>query len=185
VVIGGGASAPQCCGASSVGAKFDVYDGFIHHYQDVANYAASRTRVSDEVKDVVQEAYLRVFRLAHPERVREPRRFLFRMVRNLILDNVRRRRVRERHASADGPSVECLPDDTPAPDLAASDAEHRALLSAAVETLPERTRAIFVLHARAGLSYAEIAEHMALSKTAVAKHLAKAIAVVTEALDRA
>ncbi len=183
-MIGGGVSAAMPVKSDPESSVVGVYDGFTHHYHDVARYAASRTRVADEVKDVVQEAYLRVFRLTHPERVREPRRFLFRLVRNLILDGVRRRQVRERHAAGEDACVECLPDDAPAPDHAASETERRALLAAAVATLPERTRAIFILHSRAGMSYAEIADHMALSKTAVAKHLAKAVAVVTEALAR-
>ncbi|MFH1497480.1 MAG: RNA polymerase sigma factor [Verrucomicrobiota bacterium] len=184
VVIGGGVSARLDGEAGSQVSGLGAYEVFTHHYQDVTKYAASRTRVADEVKDVVQEAYLRVFRLTNPERVREPRRFLFRLVRNLILDNVRRRQVRERHAAAGDACVECLPDAAPAPDYAASETERRALLAGAVAMLPERTRAVFILHSRAGMSYAEIADHMALSKTAVAKHLAKAVAVVTEALAR-
>lgn len=183
-MTGGGVAASMAVKSSEDSPTIGSYESFTHHYEDVARYAASRTRVADEVRDVVQEAYLRVFRLTHPERVREPRRFLFRLVRNLLLDNFRWRQVRERHAGGEGVCVECLPDAAPAPDQAASDAERRAMLAAVVASLPERTRAIFVLHSRAGMSYAEIADHMALSKTAVAKHLAKAISVVTEELGR-
>lgn len=165
--------------AAVVAARDDV---FASYYQDVSLYAASRAKRGDEVKDIVQEAYLRVFRLAHPERVQAPRRFLFRTVRNLILDRARKRQVRERYAAADDALIETVPDLAPTPDVAAGNHERQAMLANAVSALPERTREIFILHAHERMSYSEIAEHMDLSKTAVAKHLARAISTVTTTL---
>ncbi|MET0263260.1 MAG: RNA polymerase sigma factor [Rariglobus sp.] len=173
-------SAPQPAAATTQPEA--SYGAFAEHYQDVTAYAASRARLGDEVRDVVQEAYLRVFKLRNPERIRTPKRFLFRTVRNLILDRVRKQQVRDRYAALDTDSVETVPDVAPTPALVACDRERRALLEAAAATLPERTREIFILNAYAHMSYSEIADHMGLSKTAVAKHLTRAIATVTAAL---
>ncbi|WP_244294864.1 MULTISPECIES: RNA polymerase sigma factor [Paracoccus] len=44
---------------------------------------------------------------------------------------------------------------------------------------PDKTRRIFVLHRIRGLSYREVAQHMALSESSVQKHLARALFEVT------
>lgn len=171
-------SLPPSSVLPSAAAKEQVFAGFVAHYGDVTSYAASRAKTGDEAGDIVQDAYLRVFRLPHPEKIREPRPFLFRLVRNLLIDRLRQREVRQRHA-AGCTDIERIADAAPQPDASAIAGERRALLAATVAALPGRTREIFILHAYARMSYAEIAVHMGLSKSGVAKHLAKAM----EAID--
>jgi len=43
-----------------------------------------------EVEDIVQETYVRVCQVKHPEDIRQPRSYLFRTARNLALDYLKR-----------------------------------------------------------------------------------------------
>lgn len=173
------ATSPQTVLASR--GKEGVLAGFTDHYDDVARYASGKTSGSVDAHDVVQDAYLRVMRLPHPENILAPKHFLFRLVRNLIIDRVRKQQVRDRHLVTFD-HAEPVADLSPAPDRAVVTQEQRALLEAALATLPERSREIFILNAYGHMSYAEIAEHMAISKSAVAKHLAKSMRRIHESL---
>ncbi len=92
---------------------------------------------ADAAEDAVQEAFLRVWRRADrydPSRG-APRAWFLRMVRNLSIDHLRARRVRDRaeDASAAQPIERPAPE---APDETVARGERAALLQAALATLP-------------------------------------------------
>jgi RNA polymerase sigma factor (sigma-70 family) len=59
-----------------------------------------------------------------------------------------------------------------------------AQLVAALRTLPERTRDVFMLRCFEGLKHAEIARLQGISVRASEGHLAKALACITHFLER-
>jgi len=140
------------------------------HQQTAASIARRMLGSLDGVEDVVQEAYLRVFRSA--ARYRPAARFstwLYRIVVNLCHDRLRRdgRRAVEltdRHAddSADDPPTV----------LEAGDAVRR--VRQAVDALPRRQRTAVILHRYQQLSHAEIAATTGWSVSAVESLLVRA-----------
>jgi RNA polymerase sigma-70 factor (ECF subfamily) len=108
----------------------------------------------DDANDLAQEALLRVRKGLESYQPGSMEAWLSRIVTNVFLDEVRRRRRRP---------VEALPDDPDRilPPMAAADVATDRLsdeVQAALRTLPEDFRAAVVLADVVGLSYEEIGE---------------------------
>jgi RNA polymerase sigma-70 factor (ECF subfamily) len=120
-------------------------------------YAVARAIVLDhhDAEDAVQDGLLHAYRALGRFRPGEPfGAWLHRIVANAALDLQRRRKVR---------STAVLPETVALPfrDPAESD-ELRRRLSAALERLPERQRAVIVLHDVEGFRHAEIGEMLGI-----------------------
>ncbi|WP_340266052.1 RNA polymerase sigma factor [Sphingobium mellinum] len=140
-------------------------------------------RVGDpvEAEDLLQELWLRV-----RERVDGPvengRAYLFRMAQNLVIDRRRerhRRMARERRWS-DEETGFARPGEDPADHRQSAEAlmiarEEVALLASAIGNLPEGARRAFKLHKLDGLTHAEVAQQLGISKSGVEKHMAVAM----------
>lgn len=122
------------------------------HQSRLVRFAARLLGDTDAAQDAAQEAFLRLWRLRASY---EPRgclqAYLLRTVRSVCLDHARVRRPWE-------PLEEGVGGTTPDPaDLAQSRSLAEAV-QAAVQSLPEPQRVVFVLSQYEGLSYAEIAD---------------------------
>lgn len=111
-----------------------------------------------DAEDVVQDAYLR-WRETDRTEVREPRRYLSRMVTRLALDRLRQRRAHERYV---GPWLPEPVATAPAPFDPLETVEQRDSIATATLFLMERLdpveRAVFVLRSAFEFPYDEIAE---------------------------
>lgn len=123
--------------------------------------------------DLVQDIFLRLW-----ERPQVPLddagAYLGRSANNALIDHVRAERVRRSYAE------NVLPEQyapaVPSPqDIVAARQELRRL-DEVIRALPERTRHVFLLNRVHGKSYAEIAMAMGISRSAVEKHVARAVA---------
>lgn len=124
--------------------------------------------------DAVQEAFLRLLRTP-TEGVRDPRSYLFRTAGNIAIDEFR---SRSRASAVIDPTAEIdhsVADPALQPDAALMSAERLAELDKALAELSPRAREVLLLHKFDGLSYAEIAERLGISKNTVMVHLANAI----------
>jgi RNA polymerase sigma factor (sigma-70 family) len=132
----------------------------------------------DAADDLIQEAFLRFETYEAKGDVREPEGFIARTVVNLAIDASRRR-----HRSP----IRVLPDEdlagfadaSPGPAEEAHAANRLKRLSEGLETLPARTRRILLAQRVDGLSYAAIAREEGITVSAVEKHVAKGILLLT------
>jgi RNA polymerase sigma-70 factor (ECF subfamily) len=135
---------------------------------------------SDEARDLVQEAFSRLAGSKLRGQVLQPAAFLNRIVRNLLID-------RRRRASARPPHLALEPDtDVPVRADQADALEYRQMKAryrAIVESLPPRTREVFLLHRVDGLGYRDIAERLDISVRTVEWHVAEAIIRIAKGLD--
>lgn len=151
-----------------------------HYYQELLNYFARMVRSRDGAADLVHEAYARVLALQQTGQVvHQPRALLYRTARNLLIDQHRRHAVRSVSHEADETS---LPDvaELPAPpgdepEVAATSAQGVASLIATIDALPLRCREAFILHKFDGLSQAEVAAQMGISRKMVEQHIQRAM----------
>jgi len=138
-------------------------------------------------EDTVQEAFMRLH--AQFDEVREPRRWLYRTVHNLALNQ---RRGAEKivaldlPASGDDPRPPSLdvPDPQPLPDEQIARLEGIGLVRLSLEALDERRRELIRLKFHEGLSYKEISVRTGLTVGHVGYLLHHAIKAIAEELAR-
>lgn len=126
--------------------------------------------------DIVQETYQRMSAGNLWQQADNPRAMLHRIAANLATDHERRDLVRYRYAQQAGLSSEDLqPADGLNPEQITVARQRLDKLVEAVNTLPPKCRAVFVLRKFEELSHAEIAERLGISRNMVEKHLRHAI----------
>ncbi len=129
-----------------------------------------------DVDDLVQEVFCRLAARVGKD-IDNPEGYLFQMAANILRDRARRDMVR--HVSdhetfeEENHGKEAL-----SPERVMAGRQRIDALKMALKELPERTRAIFLLHRFEELQYVEIARRLGISKSSVEKHMMKAISHV-------
>lgn len=150
---------------------------FILRRPELISYAAKIVDDRAHAEDVVQEAYLRFEAASRERRIDDPLAYLYRIVRNLSLDQRRRLgRERRRTASDTEAAVDQLEQDSPSPEATVSARQDMKVMAEAMAELPERTRIAFEMHRLGDCTFKEIAAHLDVS-------VGTAHALVVQALE--
>jgi RNA polymerase sigma factor (sigma-70 family) len=154
------------------------------HGAQLRRFLLSRVRNIADVPDIAQEVYLRMLRVPNAESIRSPEAYLFTVAQHVVhqhtLSQSAKPAVIELMRMAN-PSVAAAAD----PALEVDALECLEKLQEALEELPPKARAIFLLHRRDGLSLEEIAERLAISRPMAAKYLMKALMHFRQRLEPA
>lgn len=151
-------------------------------------FFTSRTGSPAEAEDVVQEIWLHVAR-SNIGPVANPLGYLHRVGMNIVLDRVRegQRRARREQGwsqiAIDEKGGEAT-DDGPSPHEIVDGKQQARRLAAAIDALPPGAGRVFRRHKLDGLSHAEVAEELGISRSAVEKHIAVALRHLREAMQR-
>ncbi len=140
------------------------------HEAMLRGWLRNRFCCEEDVDDVVQEAYVRLLRSRERGEIASPKAFLFAVVRNLVRDHFRHRQVAPTESLAETEALAVLDDSDGTPEIVAHHQELE-LLTAAIQSLPERCRRIFTLRKVYGLSQAAIAAKLGLSENTVSAQL--------------
>jgi RNA polymerase sigma-70 factor (ECF subfamily) len=155
-------------------------------------YRAARAVVKDEaeVEDVMQQAYINAF--THLDQFEERSKFSTWLIRIALNEAFGRRRKMQRNESMTANQSTQDEDQGELMDTIASpqaDPEHQAyaqelnrVLEAAVDTLPETYRIVFMLRDIEGLSTSETGEGLGLGDEAVKTRLHRARAMIRRAV---
>ncbi len=152
---------------------------YLRKRADLVRYFALRLKSAALAEDVVQDIYVRIAS-ADTGQVANPSAYLYRLGANLMLDRLKQRRRAEARDEAwqEGFLVrmggEAVAEDPPADAAFAARQRLRRLVSALDDLPPQRRRA-FELHKLQGLSHAETAAEMGISRSAVEKHIIAAL----------
>ena len=149
------------------------------HWLAIVAYATSFVRVRELGEDIAQDTMLRLWRtreLWQPNSTL--RSYLYRIARNLALNEKERSRVRARSRPrlAHGWAIPA----TPLEELQRK--ELRLAIEAAVDELPERRREVFLLGRLHGMSYEEIGQVMGITTQTVANQMSAALATLRVSL---
>lgn len=129
-------------------------------------YATAICASSDDAEDLVQDAIERALRTDNlPTVLNELRPWMFRVIRNLHYDELRKRRVRREYLAAE----KRLSDDA-----GTSDAARNVLIRMAFEKLPSDMREVLCLVDIVGLKYAEAANVMNVANGTVMSRISRA-----------
>ena len=149
----------------------------------LTRFFSKRVGADADVDDLVQEVFTRIYSQDRQGGLENPNAYIFQVAANLVRDRARRsatKQVFSRSLELDSADrVEEL-----SPERVLQGKEALKALQRALGELPQRTRAVFLLHRFEGFKYREIATRLGISTSAVEKHMMAAIRHVAERVDR-
>lgn len=148
---------------------------------ELRRFLFARTGSEAEADDLLSELWIRVAAGASGP-ISNPKAYLFRIANNLALDRVRETRRRERREhdwtaerfESDDLSSEAT-DPARTAEQALIEREEVLRLAEAIRRVPAGAQRVLRLHKLEGLSHAEVAERLGITKSAVEKHMAVAM----------
>jgi RNA polymerase sigma-70 factor (ECF subfamily) len=142
------------------------------HDARLLRYLLRVWRRKDEVHDLRQETYARVYEAALIARPKSARSFLFTTAHHLMADRLRRERVVSIEAVADIDALNLSVDEISAEQRVSARQELK-LLALALDRLPPRCRKVMWLRRVEGLSQREVAERLGVSVKAIEQQVSK------------
>ena len=139
-----------------------------------------RGRTREEAEDLIQDAFLKMQEYCEKGgQVHQPEGFLVRTALRLAA-NARRDEHRDLYCEEQVEDLTFIIDTTPTPDEVLAGDECLKRMRDALDAVSRRTRDIFFMQRLDGLTYAQIAQRLGVSVSAVEKHIASALAVLAE-----
>ena len=142
------------------------------HEAALLHYLGRHWPHRDELHDLRQEVYVRVYRAAGQALPQQPRAFLFTTARHLLADRARRQRVVSIEPMGDFEPSHVLFDDV-SPERWCGGRQALMRLAEALDRLPDRCREVVWLRRVEELSQKEVAMQLGISEKTVEKHIAK------------
>lgn len=144
-----------------------------NYYRELVRFLNAKLGNRQVAEDVVHDAYVRVLERASDTPIEQPRAFLYRTALNLVIDGHRRNVTRQAE------SLDALGNEerfcTPSLHSSFDQSQRLDLLQRALDELPALCRESFLLRKLDGLSHAQIAEHLGISRSLVEKHIVNAM----------
>lgn len=162
----------------------DLVQQLVDHCADLRRQLTRDLRDPHYAADIAQSSFERVY--AHALKssndiridggacsgIESPRALLFRVARNLCVDDARRRKVAQEWVSSHFSTG--TRQTTPSSEYMVAQQRVLARVVETMEKLPPRRREVFLLFRAYGHSRAEIAQQLGITEMAVAKHLLRA-----------
>lgn len=155
---------------------------FLENERGIKRYLARFFPRAQDVDDLAQETFLRAY--AEPGRdLHSPRAFLYRIARNLALNERARLSNKTTSYIEDHPDPAVLEasDQVSAEDVVEG-RQKLAVFADAIAALPPQCRRVFVLRKVHGMSQKDVAQKLGISVSTVEKHLATGLLRCSEYL---
>ena len=137
----------------------------------------------DEVQDLRQEIYIRVYTAAATTPPYAPKAFLFTTARNLVIKRLRRNKVIFIGAGVELDALNVLVDEaSPERDLAGL--QELTQLARAFDRLPDRCRSVMWMRKVQQLPQKDVARRLGVQEKAVEKQVARGMRLLAQALTR-
>ncbi|HVK50642.1 MAG TPA: sigma-70 family RNA polymerase sigma factor [Pseudoxanthomonas sp.] len=149
------------------------------HEEALVHYLRRCWPHRDEVHDLRQEVYVRVYEAAGKSLPTLPKSFLFTTARHLMTDRIRRSRVVSIETMGDLEPTNVLIDEV-SPERWCGGRQVLKRLAEAFDRLPDRCREVIWLRRVEELPQKEVALRMGISEKTVEKHMAKGVRMIAE-----
>lgn len=151
------------------------------HERDLRIWLQRRLVAAADVEDIVQECYCRLAQLPDVTHVTLPRAYLFTMARNLAQRQRQRARVVRIETMTDMMD-DRWESDQPSPERVAAARQELDRVQAAISTLSDRARRIFLMRKVDGLAQKEIALALGVSEAVVENDASRSLRAVLKLL---
>lgn len=149
------------------------------HEEALTRYLQRNWPHRDDVHDLRQEVYVRVYEAASKALPASPKSFLFTSTRNLITDRLRRGRVVSIETMGDLEPLNVLVDEV-SPERRLDGRQALRRLSEAFDRLPDRCREVLWLRRVEELPQKVVASQLGISEKTVEKHVANGIRLIAD-----
>ena len=163
-------------GMAQAGETVDAGVLFETYHDPIYRYVLGFVRNSAEAEDLTQDTFLRAYRygdsLRDPEAVRG---WLYRIATHVCLDRLRQRKpVTSLDSDEDGDRVQPPVSESPSPLDVSERKETSACVQRCLDFLPDKYRAVILLHEAHSLTAPEIADLLGVTLTTVKIRLHRA-----------
>ncbi len=161
--------------------KRSIEDLFRLQRPSLIRFALSRIKDQGEAEDIVQEAFMRFQKKYSEQEVSAPEALLVRIATNLIIDRFREKNARVSREDAwaklytAGADVELSSTESVDPARILSAKQQVRVAIDVLNTMPEKTQRIFLLHRFEGLTHAEVSVRTNIPQSTIEKHMIRAI----------
>ncbi len=149
------------------------------HEDALVSYLRRSWGNRDDIHDLRQETYVRVYEAAARMRPTTPKSFMFTTARHLMTDRLRRGRVVSIETVGDLDALNVLVDEI-SPERRLDARQVLKRLADAFDRLPDRCREVVWLRRVEELSQKQVAARLGISEKTVEKHVAKGVRLIAE-----
>jgi len=147
---------------------------FISHYESLCRYAYTILKNAEEAEDVVQSMFVKIWEKREGLEVKHTiRAYLFKAVYHQCINLLEHRTVKLKHQVQLTHEMHA---ETQRPVAFQDELEENIV--AAIKTLPDQCRIIFMMSRYDELRYAEIASHLNISVNTVENQISKALKIL-------
>lgn len=145
--------------------------GFFDHYEELIGTWTRRLRNRQQAQDLAHDTFVRVLE-SNLDAVEQPRAYLHQTARNIAVDGFRREELRDAKEQAGAASGA---GETGDPEQYMRALQLAESVERALQELPINCRKVFVWQKIEGLTQAEIAERLGLSRNMVEKYMIRTL----------
>lgn len=157
----------------------------VSHGEQLRRFLMARLRSAADVPDVVQEVFLRMLRVPNHETIRSPEAYLFTVAQHVAQQHALRQATAPVSVELSRMISELQGAVSADPEMQVAADQCLEALQGALDGLPPKARAAFMLHQRDGLSLLEVGERLGVSRAMVKKYLARALLHFRQSLQEA
>ncbi|MFK0086754.1 RNA polymerase sigma factor [Pseudomonas sp. NPDC090755] len=156
------------------------HKGFLDHYHELIGTWTRKLRSRQQAEDLTHDAFVRVLENREQTGVEQPRAYLHQTARNIAVDGYRRE---DRRQSLEQHAFDAQSNASGDPEAYMHAIELADSVERALAELPLNCRRVFIWQKLEGLTQAEIAERMGLTKNMVEKYMIRTLRHLREHLD--
>jgi RNA polymerase sigma-70 factor (ECF subfamily) len=149
------------------------------HEDALVSYLRRTWSHRDEIHDLRQETYVRIYEAAGRARPASPKSFMFTTARHLMTDRLRRGRIVSIETVGDLDALNVLVDEI-SPERRLDARQVLKRLAESFDRLPDRCREVVWLRRVEELPQKEVAARLGISEKTVEKHVAKGVRLIAE-----
>ena len=153
--------------------------GFFDHYEELIGTWTRRLRNRQQAQDLAHDTFVRVLE-SNLDAVEQPRAYLHQTARNIAVDGFRREELRDAKGQAGAASGA---GETGDPEQYMRAIQLAESVERALQELPLNCRKVFVWQKIEGLTQAEIAERLGLSRNMVEKYMIRTLRHLRERVE--
>lgn len=158
-----------------------LLSSFAQHRDALLRFLVRKLGNTALAEDITQETWLRAAGAQGTATLGNPRSYLFRIATNLVLDH-QRHLAHGIELETQDDVVAAIADPRPSPEECTVQRAELKRLMDVIDTLSPRCREAFMLCRFEGLTHAEVAERLGISKSTVVTHVVQALSAIERSM---